>query len=37
VLDHSRALFESIESGDDTEPTLRNLAPDLTPAPLLEP
>ena len=37
VLDHSRALFESIESGKDTEPTLRNLAPDLRPAPLLEP
>ena len=37
LLDHSRALFESIESGADTEPHLRNLAPDLTPAPLLEP
>ncbi len=37
LLDHSRALFESIESGADTEPRLRNLAPDLTPAPLLEP
>jgi 1,4-alpha-glucan branching enzyme len=37
LLDHSRALFEAIECGESTEPTMRNLAPDLTPAPLLEP
>ena len=37
ALDHSRALFEAIECGASTEPALRNLAPDLTPAPLLEP
>ena len=37
LLDHSRALFESIESDGDAQPALRNLAPDLSPAPLLEP
>lgn len=37
LLDHSRALFEVIDSPDRAEPTLRNLAPDLSPAPLLEP
>jgi 1,4-alpha-glucan branching enzyme len=37
ALGHSRALFEAIECGASTEPTLRSLAPDLTPAPLLEP
>ncbi len=37
ALGHSRALFEAIECGASTEPALRSLAPDLTPAPLLEP
>ncbi len=37
ALGHSRSLFEAIECGASTEPALRNLAPDLTPAPLLEP
>lgn len=37
LQDHSRALFEAIECGESTKPTMRNLAPDLTPAPLLEP
>jgi 1,4-alpha-glucan branching enzyme len=37
MVDHSRALFESIDSGEEVEPGMRNLAPDLSPAPLLEP
>jgi 1,4-alpha-glucan branching enzyme len=37
LLDHSRALFEAIECGESAESTMRNLAPDLNPAPLLEP
>ncbi|MCB0875467.1 MAG: DUF1957 domain-containing protein [Solirubrobacterales bacterium] len=37
ALGHSLSLFEAIECGASTEPTLRGLAPDLTPAPLLEP
>ena len=37
LLGHSRALFEVLDSPDTAEPTLRNLAPDLSPAPLLEP
>lgn len=37
ALGHSRSLFEAIECGASTEPALRSLAPDLTPAPLLEP
>jgi 1,4-alpha-glucan branching enzyme len=37
LQDHSRAFFEAIECGQSTQPTLRNLAPDLNPAPLLEP
>ena len=37
ALDHSRALFESIDSGAGTVPAMRNLAPDLSSAPLLEP
>lgn len=37
ALGHSRSLFEAIECGASIEPTMRNLAPDLTPAPLLEP
>ena len=34
VLGHSRALFEAIDSPDRSQPTMRNLAPDLSPAPL---
>jgi predicted glycosyl hydrolase (DUF1957 family) len=37
MVDHSRALFESIDSDEEVEPGMRNLAPDLSPAPLLEP
>ena len=37
AIDHSRALFEAIESGGEAEPALRNLAPDLSTSPLLEP
>ena len=37
TLGHSRALFEAIESGAGAVPDLRGLAPDLSPAPLLEP
>ena len=37
VLGHSRELFEAIDSPSAPEPKLRNLAPDLSPAPLLEP
>jgi 1,4-alpha-glucan branching enzyme len=36
ALGHSQSLFEAIEC-PATEPALRSLAPDLTPAPLLEP
>jgi 1,4-alpha-glucan branching enzyme len=34
---HARALLDAIHSGAPTEPRLRNLAPDLSLAPLLEP
>ena len=37
AVGHSRSLYEAIECGRSVEPALRNLAPDLTPAPLLEP
>lgn len=37
VLEHSRALFEAIECAAEADPALRNLAPDLSPSPLLEP
>jgi 1,4-alpha-glucan branching enzyme len=37
VLDHSRALFEALDSAPGTEPGLRNLAPDLDLSPLREP
>ncbi len=37
TLDHARALFEAIDCGGRAEPMLRNLAPDLVLAPLLEP
>jgi 1,4-alpha-glucan branching enzyme len=35
--DHARTLLEVIDSADPADPRLRNLAPDLTLAPLLEP
>jgi 1,4-alpha-glucan branching enzyme len=34
---HARALFESIDSADPPDPRLRDLAPDLSLRPLLEP
>jgi 1,4-alpha-glucan branching enzyme len=34
---HARALLEAIDSADPPDPRLRNLAPDLSLAPLLEP
>lgn len=37
ALAHSLAAFEAIESDGEIEPGLRNLAPDLSTAPLLEP
>lgn len=37
ALLHSRALYEAIERPAEPSPALRNLAPDLSPAPLLEP
>jgi 1,4-alpha-glucan branching enzyme len=37
VTDHAQALLEAIHSGDPQEPRLRNLAPDLSLAPLLAP
>jgi 1,4-alpha-glucan branching enzyme len=37
VTDHARALLDAIHSSDAQEPRLRNLAPDLSLAPLLRP
>ena len=37
VLEHSEALFEAIECDGPVDPQLRNLAPDLSLAPMLEP
>jgi 1,4-alpha-glucan branching enzyme len=37
VTDHARALLEAIHSAEPKEPRLRNLAPDLSLAPLLSP
>jgi 1,4-alpha-glucan branching enzyme len=37
ALGHSQAVFEAIERPDEQRAKLRNLAPDLTPAALLEP
>lgn len=37
LLEHSRAAFEALESPAGVDPRTRNLAPDLSPAPLLEP
>ncbi len=37
VTDHARGLLEAIHSADPQEPRLRNLAPDLSLAPLLAP
>jgi 1,4-alpha-glucan branching enzyme len=36
-LGHSRAVYEAIDSPARQAPGLRNLAPDLSPSPLLEP
>jgi 1,4-alpha-glucan branching enzyme len=36
VTDHARELFEAIDSGAEARSELRNLAPDLSLAPLLE-
>ena len=37
VLDHARELFEVIDSGAEGRAAMRGLAPDMSPAPLLEP
>jgi 1,4-alpha-glucan branching enzyme len=37
VIDHSRAMLEAIDSPRPPNPRMRNLAPDLRLAPLLEP
>jgi 1,4-alpha-glucan branching enzyme len=37
ALGHARELFEALDSGPEADPQLRNLAPDLDLAPLLEP
>jgi len=37
LLGHSQALLEAIDSPERADPAMRNLAPDLSPAPLLEP
>jgi 1,4-alpha-glucan branching enzyme len=34
---HAQALLEAIDSGESAEPSVRNLAPDLSLAPLIEP
>jgi hypothetical protein len=34
---HAQALLEAIDSGEAADPRVRNLAPDLSLAPLLEP
>jgi 1,4-alpha-glucan branching enzyme len=37
ALHHSRSLLEAIDSGASPDPRMRNLAPDMSLAPLLEP
>jgi 1,4-alpha-glucan branching enzyme len=37
AVDHSRCFLEAIDSGEAPEPRMRNLAPDLRLAPLIEP
>ncbi len=37
LLAHSRAAFEALESPAGVDPRTRNLAPDMSPAPLLQP
>ena len=37
ALDHARSLLEAIDSGAPPDPRMRNLAPDMSLAPLLEP
>ena len=37
ALAHARSLLEAIDSGASPDPRMRNLAPDMSLAPLLEP
>jgi 1,4-alpha-glucan branching enzyme len=37
AVDHARRMLEAMDSGGAAEPRMRNLAPDLSLAPLLEP
>ena len=37
AVDHSRAMLEAIDSGGSPDPRMRNLAPDMSLAPLREP
>jgi 1,4-alpha-glucan branching enzyme len=37
AIDHSRAMLEAIDSGASPDPRMRNLAPDMSLAPLREP
>ena len=37
AVSHAERLLEAIDSGEPPDPRMRNLAPDLTLAPLLEP
>lgn len=37
AIDHARALLEAIDSGASPDPRMRNLAPDMSLAPLREP
>jgi 1,4-alpha-glucan branching enzyme len=37
VVDHSREMLEAIDSGESPDPRMRNLAPDMSLAPLREP
>ncbi len=37
AMHHSRSLLEAIDSGSSPDPRMRNLAPDMSLAPLLEP
>jgi hypothetical protein len=36
-VSHAESLLEAIDSGEPPDPRMRNLAPDLSLAPLLEP
>ena len=37
AVDHAQALLEAIESAESPDPRMRNLAPDMSLAPLREP